>query len=753
MAAVEGIAAVDRACLFLDAFARRDASIRFELADNALYDERLRMTMRRSSRARGRGLRPSGCASAGAMWIAAAGAAFAQTLPPEPVSVLDPITVTAVRREARVFDVPASVDIIDGHTIRDGNPAINLSETLVRVPGVFAANRQNYAQDLQISSRGFGARAAFGVRGVRLYQDGIPVTMPDGQGQTGSFSLLSAQRVEVLRGPFSTLYGNASGGVISVFSEDGTTPPVFDATGGYGSYDLWTGGLKLRGVAGPADYTAAGSVFSTNGYRDHSAARRDIFNLKLGYGTPDGTRVTLLGNSQYQPETQDPLGLTRAQWGENPQQVDPVALLFDTRKTINQAMGGVAVDHPLSGHATLHVNAYGGRRAIRQYLSFSGAAPTSSGGVADLDRDFGGFGGRVTWRTQAWGTPLTLNIGADANGMKERRQGFVNNNGALGDKRRDEDDTVKSADVFAEAEWTFVPALTATLGVRSSVVRYESEDHYINAVNPDDSGSRRFTNTSPVLGLVWHARPELNLYASYGQGFETPTFAEMAYNPVGPGLNFGLNPATSQVYEVGLKTIFRRSQRLNLAGFYIDTEDEIVVDTAVGGRNTFKNAGSTRRVGAELLWDGALPWGLHGHVALTWIRAEFTQSFLSGVPPLPVESGNRLPGVPPQQAYGELTWTPGGYGGLNAAVEVNYVGKIYVNDRNTDAAPAYTVTNLRAGLAQTAGRARFTEFVRVNNVFDRKYAGSVIVGDNNGRFFEPAPGRNWFVGVNVDVAL
>jgi iron complex outermembrane receptor protein len=685
-------------------------------------------------------------------WTAAA-ASGAMAQAPERTSVLDPVTVTATRSEARVFDVPASVDVIDGTTIRDGNPAINLSETLVRVPGVFAANRQNYAQDLQISSRGFGARAAFGVRGVRLYQDGIPVTMPDGQGQTGSFSLLSAQRIEVVRGPFSTLYGNASGGVISVFTEGGTASPVLSASGGYGSDDLWTAGLKLLATAGPADFAVAGSTFSTSGYRDHSAARRDIFNLKLGYAASPATAVTLIGNTQYQPETQDPLGLSRAQWEANPRQVDPVAVQFDTRKTINQAQGGVAVDHAFGDDATLHVRAYGGRRAIRQYLALSGALPTSSGGVPDLDRDFGGIGGRFTWRTQAGGMPLAVTVGADADGMKERRQGFVNNNGALGDKRRDEDDTVKSADVFAEAEWSFAPAFTATLGVRSSVVRYESEDHYVTAANPDDSGSRRFTNTSPVLGLVYHATPDLNLYASYGQGFETPTLAEMAYNTVGPGLNFSLNPATSQVYEIGLKTIIASSQRLNLAGFYIDTEDEIVVDTAALGRNTFKNAGSTRRVGAELLWDGELPWGLHGHVALTWIRAEFTESFLSGAPPLPVQSGNRLPGVPPQQAYGELKWAPGGYGGFNTAVEVQYVGKIYVNDRNTDAAPAYTVANVRAGLAQTSGRATFTEFVRVNNVFDRKYVGSVIVGDANGRFFEPAPGRNWFVGVSVDVAL
>jgi len=199
--------------------------------------------------------------------------------------------------------------------------------------------------------------------------------------------------------------------------------------------------------------------------------------------------------------------------------------------------------------------------------------------------------------------------------------------------------------------------------------------------------------------------------------------------------------------------VFAPTQRINVALFHIDTEDEIVTDTATGGRTTFKNVGKTRRNGAEAVWDGDLPWRLHGHVALTYINARFAQDFTSGTPPQPVQSGNRLPGVPPAQAYGELTWTPGGWGGFNTGVEVQYVGKIYVNDRNTDAAPAYTVTNIRAGLAQRAGRATFTEFVRVNNVFDRRYAGSVIVGDTNGRFFEPAPGRNWFIGASIDVAI
>ncbi|HVO89794.1 MAG TPA: TonB-dependent receptor [Casimicrobiaceae bacterium] len=666
---------------------------------------------------------------------------------------LNPLTVTATRNAARVFDVPASVDVIDASALHEGQPQVNLSETLVRVPGVFAANRQNYAQDLQISSRGFGARAQFGVRGVRLYQDGIPVTMPDGQGQTGSFSLFSAQRIEVLRGPFSTLYGNASGGVISVFTEDPSPTPIVSASAGDGSYHTWTLATKGSGTAGGVGYVAAASEFKTNGYRDHSQAERQLTNAKLVFDTDERTRVTVIGNTQYQPETQDPLGLSRAQWEANPRGADPSALTFDTRKTINQTQGGVAVDHGFGNDLSLHVATYAGRRLVRQYLALSGVALTSSGGVTDLDRDFEGIGARLTWRTELGSRPLTLTVGADTDRQRELRKGFVNNNGSLGDLRRDEDDIVRSTDAYAEAQWAFHPAFSATAGVRTSRVRYTSADHFINTQNPDDSGAQSFSNTSPVLGLVWHAADTLNAYASYGEGFETPTFAELAYRPGGTGLNFDLKPATSRAVEVGIKALMGERQRLNVAVFHVDTSNEIIVDAATGGRTTYKNAGDTRRDGAEAAWDAQLPFDVRAHLALTYLRARFVDDFTTGSPPQPVASGARLPGVPSGEAYGELAYAPHGRDGFQAAIEAQYTDKLYVNERNVDAAPAYTIANARVSYTQRLGRATVEGFARLNNMFDRRYVGSVIVGDTNGRFFEPAPERNWFVGLNIDVAL
>lgn len=684
--------------------------------------------------------------------LAGTPASLAQTVSDIPV-VIDPITVTATRHAERAFDVPASVDTIDASTIHDGQPQVNLSETLSRIPGVFAANRQNYAQDLQVSSRGFGARAAFGVRGVRLYQDGIPVTMPDGQGQTGSFSLLSADRIEILRGPFSALYGNASGGVISVFTENPPAVPYAEFFGGGGSYGTGTFGVKLGAAGQHVGAVVAASEFVTDGYRNHSSARRDLTNAKLVLEPTPATRITLIGNTQYQPETQDPLGLTRAQWSANPRTADPAATQFDTRKTINQAQAGAALDQRFSDDLQLHVDAYGGRRLIRQYLALSGIGATSSGGIADLDRDYGGVGARIVWRTRAFGQPIALTLGADADRQHELRKGFVNVNGDIGDLRRDEDDTVRSTDVYAQAEWEMSARWSATAGVRTSSVRYGSDDHYVTTQNPDDSGAQRFNDTSPVAGIVFHAADNLNVYASYGEGFETPTFAELAYRNGATGLNFGLQPATSRASEVGVKYRIGERHRLNAALFNVDTSNEIVVDTATGGRTTFKNAGATRRRGAEASWDGRYGYGVQTHVALTWLRAEFVDAYATGSPPAIVPAGARLPGVPSKQAYAELAWIPGGWSGLDTALEAQYVDKLYVNERNTDAAPAYAVMNARIGFSQTSGAAKWQEFVRLNNLFDRHYAGSVIVGDSNGRFFEPAPGRNWFIGVSVDIKL
>ena len=683
-----------------------------------------------------------------AAWTCGVPAVVAQT--PQHI---EPVVVTATRIEQRAFDLPVSIDSVDALQIQQDQLQINLSESLARVPGLVVQNRWNYAQDLQVSSRGFGARASFGARGIRLYQDGIPATMPDGQGQTGSFSLVSAKRIEVLRGPFSSLYGNASGGVVSIFTEDGAEPAGVQTQWVGGSFGTSNTIAKVGGEARGVNFVVAGNHFETDGFRDHSAALRDQANAKLRFAVGDNTDVTLIGNSLYQPEAQDPLGLTRAQWQANPRQVDPSAIQFNTRKTVGQQQGGITAEHRLNADTVVQVTGYGGQRSVRQYLALSGMGTSSSGGVSDLSNDFGGIDARVTTRTTVGAGPLSLTVGGAYDRLNQGRRGFINNNGALGDLRRDEDNVVSNRDVYAQAEWLPLIALSALAGVRYSDVRFSSTDHYITAANPDDSGRIGYAHTSPVAGLVWHATPQINAYVNLGEGFETPTFIELAYRTAGTGLNFALQPAVSRSAEAGLKTRFGDGQRFNVAAFITRTSNEIVIDTATGGRTTYKNASKTRRHGVEAEWEGVLDYGFSAFASYTYLAARFAADTTTGTPPQLVPAGSRLPGVPRASGYAELVWGRAEWYGFSAALELQYADRVYVNDLNADATPRYTVTNVRAGVEQDVGIWRLREFVRINNLANRNYVGSVIVGDTNSRYFEPAARRSYVGGVTISASF
>jgi iron complex outermembrane receptor protein len=670
--------------------------------------------------------------------------------PPDKPAVLPEVVVTATRVEQESQDLPIAIDLLDPRAVREGRPAVSISESLNRAPGIYVPNRQNLAQDQPIISRGFGARSAFGVRGVRLIADGIPATMPDGQGQASTFSLGSADRIEVMRGPFSSLYGNASGGVVQIFTADAPPEPTLSGSVMAGSYDTWKLGAQFGATRGAVRGIGDVSRFQTGGYRDHGRVRRDHLNAKASIDTSTLGRITLVANALDQPETEDPLGLTAAQVAQNRRQAGTNALAFNTRKSVAQSQLGVTWDFAASGRDALQARAYAGDRQVTQFLAIPLAVQqgaTHSGGVIDLDRGYGGAGLRWTRRMDLGGAPLAASVGADYDRMAERRQGFINNLGASGELKRDEDDVVSSADVYAQAEWRVLPRLNLLLGARHSRVRFESTDYFIRGGNPDDSGAVQFVRTTPAAGASWALAPGTNAYANVGRGFETPTFVELAYRPGGAtGLNFALRPARSLHREIGLKSALGPRARLNLALFRIDATDEIVVDTAAGGRTVFKNASGTRRKGVELGLAGRHGRGFESALSYTYLDAVYSLPFSSGGTAVP--SGNRLPGVPAHTLFGEALWRHAA-SGFHAGVELRAAGKVYVNDANSEAAGAYALVNMRVGLEQRGRRWRLTEFVRVENVADRPYIGSVVVNDANGRFYEPAPTRNWLAGVQA----
>ena len=658
----------------------------------------------------------------------------------------DAVVVTATRVPQPSLQVPASVDRLYADEIRDGRPQVNLSESLGRVPGIVVQNRQNYAQDLQISSRGFGARAAFGVRGIRLIADGIPATMPDGQGQAATFALGSAERIEVLRGPFSSLYGNAAGGVIVVETEDPPKVPTVGLDVMGGSYDTWRAGIKLGGYNTLLD----ASRFESDGYRDHSAVRRDHYNLKFKYALRPDTSLTLIGNQLRQPQTQDPLGLDRMQLAANPRQATSQAIEFDTRKSIYQEQLGATLAHRLSAASKIEATVYGGSRWVEQYLAIpliNQAPATSSGGVVQLDRGYAGAALRFSTLVGDW----RFSLGAEYDVMDERRKGFLNNLGVQGALKRDEDDEVSATDLYAQAEWQFTERWSAHAGLRTSRVEFKSTDYFIIAGNPDDSGTRTYSETTPVAGVLYRHTKNLSFYGAVGEGFETPTFAELAHqNPPASGLNFALQASKSTHAEIGAKALFSGRARVNVALFGIDTKGEIVVDANRDGRTTFKNSEGTDRRGFEIGADTLLAGPFGAQFAYTYLDATFKESFTSiaNTTSVTVPAGNALPGVPKSQAYAQLRYRqPTFY----AYAEALYRAKVPVNDLNSEFAGAYTVFNLVGGLVQQGKGWRISEYVRIDNVTDRNYIGSVIVNEGNRRFYEPSPRRSMSAGIQASV--
>ncbi len=695
--------------------------------------------------------------------LVVAAPAWAQPVP----SQLDTVVVSGSGVERRAFETPYAVSVVEADQLRSAGPMVNLSESLNRVPGLVVNLRNNYAQDLQISSRGFGARSTFGIRGLRLYTDGIPATMPDGQGQVSHFDIAGAQRIEVLRGPFSALYGANSGGVISLVSAaPRETAYAIDADVGsngvrqvrLGIESVLTGGWSVR---------AQVSQFETDGVRPHSEAQRTLGNVRLGWVGASDT-LTLLLNGVDQP-AQDPLGLTREQFDADPYQTTPQATLFDTRKTSSQAQFGGTWRHRFVDAGALSESAltfYAGQRDVTQWQAIPAttqANPRHPGGVIDFGRDYSGLDARLHWR---WDS-ASLTVGVVTERQGEDRRGYENFTGSGADQilgvtgalRREEANGVRTSDIFAQGEVEIAPTIGATIGLRSGRLKVSTSDSYLS--NGDDSGSLSYSYNTPVAALQWMPSPALNVYVSAGKGFESPTLGELAYRPDGAtGFNTDLQPQSSLQIELGAKW---RDEGLGLAVeaalFRADTDNEIGVLTNSAGRSTFQNVGSTRRSGAELAarWQPHPAW--RAQLAMTYLDATYQDSFQTckSVPcskpedRVTVPAGNLIAGTMAKSGFASLAWRP--LDSTELAFELRVQGAMPVNDRNSDFSSTNAVTALRLSHSAVLGPGTLSLLARLDNLAGRAYAGAVIVNETNGRYFETAAGRTGLLAVRWRMAF
>ncbi|HFQ6990381.1 TPA: TonB-dependent receptor PqqU [Klebsiella pneumoniae] len=678
--------------------------------------------------------------------IAAAQAADEQTM-----------VVTAAPTTVSELDTPAAVSVVNGDEMRQAAPRVNLSESLGAVPGLQVQNRQNYAQDLQLSIRGFGSRSTYGVRGLRIYVDGIPATMPDGQGQTSNIDIGSVDTIEVLRGPFSALYGNSSGGVINVTSQTGTQPPTVEASSYYGSFGTWHYGMKATGAvgdgshAGDVDYTVSTNRFTTHGYRDHSGARKNLANARLGVRINDVSKLTLLLNS-VDIKANDAGGLTADEWRDNPRQ-SPRGDQYNTRKNTRQTQAGLRYERQLSAQDDLSVMMYAGERETTQFQSIPRAPqlkPSHAGGVIDLTRHYQGIDTRLTHRGELL-VPVTLTAGLDYENMSERRKGyenFVMVNGApqygeQGALRRNARNLMWNVDPYLQTQWQLTDKLSLDAGVRYSSVWFDSNDYYITPGNGDDSGDASYHKWLPAGSLKYALTDAWNVYLSAGRGFETPTINELSYRSDNQsGLNFGLKPSTNDTVEIGSKTRIGNGL-FTAALFQTNTDNEIVVDSSSGGRTSYKNAGKTRRQGMELGLDQQFGESWRLKAAWTWLDATYRTNVCDDASC----NGNRIPGIARNMGYASFGYQP--EQGWYAGSDIRYMSDIMANDENTAKAPSWTVVGLTTGYKWSYGRMDMDLFGRIDNLFDREYVGSVIVNESNGRYYEPAPGRNYGIGLNL----
>lgn len=647
---------------------------------------------------------------------------------------LDEIVVTATRVETSIRDLTRSVSIIDKDRIQRGTQQLALDEALAGVPGLYLQNRYNFAQDLRVALRGFGARSAFGIRGVKVIVDGIPETLPDGQAGVDSIDLGSAQRIEVLRGPSSSLYGNASGGVIAIESERAGDKPFVEGSiaGGELGYQKYQ--LKLGGQADRWDYLFNVSSQELDGYRDHSFSEGRLLNSRVGVQLTERDRLSIAFNYTDQPTADDPGGINAAQVMADRRSARDRNVLFDTGEALDQQRIGFVYERDGSA----------GDLTVRNYYvwrDFSNKLPFVGGGAVDLERFFYGVGLQYSFDDilpDAW----SLTIGLDVDRQDDDRRRFENNEGTLGALTFDQDERVDGNGFFAQTNYRINDRWALSAGLRYDEITFDVRDNFLGDGN--DSGKVSFDHVSPSLGVSVGVGEGV-VFVNYSNSFETPTTTELA-NPDGSGgFNRALDPQEADNFEIGYR-LSMSGVSLELAAFKIDLEDELIPFelAAFPGRTFFGNAGQSEREGLEAAASWRSQSGFGVEASFTWSDFAFEDFVDDNGNDF---SGNELPGLP--QEFGYLALTYQHDSGFDARFETSYSGALFANNANSVEVGSFTVSSLRISHEFDVGDWLLRPFLGINNIFDERYNSNIRINAFGARYFEPAPERNTYAGITV----
>ena len=651
------------------------------------------------------------------------------------------LEVTSPRLVRDLYETPAAVSVVSAPDIREGQQRLQLDESLDTVPGLFFQNRYNFAQNLRLSTRGFGARAPFGIRGIRIQVDGIPYTLPDGQSQIDAVDLDSAQRIEVIRGPSSVQYGNASGGVIDITTARGDDmPPGARLRQDVGSDDYYKTTAQANGTQGNTSGIATMSWLNYNGYREQSEVEKGLFNGRLSHEWGEGQRLTATFNALHTPKAEDPAGLTAEQVAEDRRQATDNAKRLDSGQDVDQQTLGLLYEAPVVGAGNLTVSTFFTRRDFRQQLPFPGP------GLIAYDRQFYGISTDYQQGSEFAGRPLTWVVGADLHRQSdERRRYLVAFNGDVTAQTQEETQNATTAAVFAQGDLALTDRFNVSVGTRFDRLRLSVDDDKLD--DGDDSGSRTYDEFSGFAGVSYRLAPRQQLYATIGTAFESPTFTEFA-NPDGSGgFNPDIEPQQALNREVGVRGSFGQGLSYDMALFSIRVDDEIL-PYEIDNRTFYENAGRTERNGIELGlgWDISYAWRITSALTLADYRLrDFTDEQGNDA------DGNRLPGLPREQWVTEVEWRGGGQ--RFTALEWQYVGDLYAENSNQTNVSDYWLLGIRAGDSVRIGRQSLNFYGGVRNLLDEDYFSNIRINANADRpveergYFEPAPGRTFYAGL------
>ncbi|MGK0297576.1 MAG: iron complex outermembrane receptor protein [Gammaproteobacteria bacterium] len=660
---------------------------------------------------------------------------------------MDEMVVTGTKGEIEIRNIPASVSVVGQTEIQTAQQQLTLDESLRKVPGVFLQNSHNFSQAQRISIRGFGARSAFGIRGIKLIVDGIPATMPDGGGNVDEIDLGSASRIEVMRGPSSSLYGTAAGGVINVFTEDGPEHPFVEGKLSVGEFGFQQYQIKTGGQINQLNYMVNGSITDMDGYRENSFVDRKSLNSKLTYQIDPKAELVASINILDIPDMGDPGGLRDTEVETNRAAAAPNNLRFNGGESRSQQRLGLTYKRSLAENHEILFRNYYTFLDFANRLPFGGGIAESNGGQVQFDRTFMGGGGQYTYSEDVLDISLRFIAGFDIDSQSDDRKRFVNLDGGIrGDLTMDQLEEVLSMGAYVQSEFAVLENLNVTFGARYDDIDFDVTDNFLENNSGNDSGKSSFTKLSPRIGFLWDPVNWANMFLNISTAFETPTTTEFA-NPDGGGFNQNLKNQTANNFEVGMKGAFdgRLPIDYEVAVYKIKVKNELIPFEEDGftGRTFFQNAGRSTRKGFEAGITAELFPVLTASLAYSYINAEF-DLFRTAVVNL---DGNKIPGIPNQHLHAELRFDePNGW---YSTLDFLYIDSFFADNENQIKTDPYAVSNFRLGYRKELEKWIVTPYLSVNNLLNEDYNSNTRLNAGFGRYFEPAPLRNIYGGVSA----